>query len=195
MGEQKLEKLKDRLQTPLGGWGYKDPDTGKLCMAGSFDGLVDMSVRHRRANKLDIPCGFPQIIEHEICRRLPDKYVLGRTLAAPPETLKLHQAQANTQTLLQKWVGQGRRLVPVDESVGRAKVCQRCVDNIKLGGCLTCKGIDTWVFSWIGKERRLGCESLLHGCKHGGALLFAAIHMESGILDGNTGVPAHCWRR
>jgi hypothetical protein len=180
---------------PLFGWMYRDEDTKKLCQSGSFAGLVDMCVRHRRTNKLDIPNGFPQIIEHQICRRLPDKYVKGRTKPVEQNILRLSQAQSRTQDLLRKWVNDGRRLVSNDVAIQRATICQHCPDNIKLGGCLTCKGIDSWVYSWIGKDKRIGCESLLHGCKSGRYLLFAIIHMNPDILEQNAGTPAHCWRR
>lgn len=188
------ERLKNKFITPVGGWGYRDADTKKLCRSGSFDGLVDMVVRHRRANGLDIPDGFPQIIEHEVCRGLPDSMVTGRTEPVEKQQLRLFEVQKNTERLLQDWVHAGRPLESNDEVIARSDVCQHCKDNMRVG-CLNCKGIPDWVFGWVGRARRTGYEELLHACRHGEVLLMAAVNFPVKTLPGNNTVPAHCWRR
>ena len=73
------ERLKDRHKQPMGGWTYRDKDLQKLVVAGDFMGLVRMCI--------ELPTGTDcdqrntKVIEHDICRRLPDRFVKNRSVA------------------------------------------------------------------------------------------------------------------
>jgi hypothetical protein len=106
----------------------------------------------------------------------------------------LATVQENTQKLLNRWAKAGRPLVGDDIAKERSNICQYCVDNVRMG-CLSCKGLDNWVFQWIGKNRRTGYEGVIHGCRRGGFLLFAGVHFPVELLGFADGSPDKCWRR
>jgi len=188
------ERMKNRLNRPAIGWVYRDPDTKKLCMAGNFATLCEMVARHRKANKLDIPADIVQRIEHEICRTLPDNLVVGRTQSADQDNIALLPVEKQTDELIRKWIHGGRRVVGNDEVVARCEICQKCPSNKRVG-CLSCKGIDHWIYSFIGHSRRTHYDGVIHACKHGGFFLMAGIHMTLETLPEPHGVPEHCWRK
>ena len=188
------ERLKDRHKQPMGGWNYRDKDLQKLVVAGDFMGLVRMCIELRNRNGLPIPSEYEKVIEHSICRRLPDRFVKNRTQALDQQSLVLAEVQSRTQKLLTKWAREGRPLVGDDVAKERAEICQHCVDNVRMG-CLSCKGLDAWVLQWIGTARRTGYEDVIHGCRRGGFLLFAGIHFPVELLGSADGSPGNCWRR
>jgi hypothetical protein len=190
----KYEKLKSKFACPAGGWVYKDEDTKKVCSASGLDRLVDMVVRHRKANNLEVSSDTAKIVEHQICRRLPDNLVLNRVSKVEGFDMRLFNVERETQALLQRWVKAGRPLVDNAITVERSEICQHCSGNLKFG-CLTCRGLDGWVFSWIGQNRRNGYEGVLHGCKYGGCLLWAMVNMPITVLPSADGSPEQCWRR
>jgi hypothetical protein len=101
--------------------------------------------------------------------------------------------EKRTDDLLKKWVKAGRPLVGNDEVTSRCEVCQKCPDNARCG-CLSCKGIDHWIYSFIGSNRRTNYDGVIHACKRGGFFLMAGVHMPTDVLPAPHGVPANCWR-
>lgn len=188
-----FEKLKNRFNRPAVGWMFRDPDTRKICVAGNFDSLVEMCCRHRKGNGLEIPKDFPQIVEHTICRTLADDQVVGRTKPLDGDDIRLNMVEKRTDDLLRAWVIAGRPVVGNDVVVQRCEICQTCADNARVG-CLSCKGIDSWIYSFIGHNRRTDYDGVIHACKRGGFFLMAGVHMPTELLPAPHGVPAKCWR-
>ena len=188
-----MEKLKNKFNRPAVGWMFRDPDTHKICTSGNFDSLVEMCCRHRKGNGLEIPKDFPQIVEHTICRTLPDDQVVGRVKPLDGDDIRLNMVEKRTDDLLRKWVSAGRPVVGNDVVVQRCETCQTCPDNARVG-CLSCKGIDNWIYAFIGHNRRTDYDGVIHACKRGGFFLMAGVHIPTELLPAPHGVPAKCWR-
>jgi len=192
--DKEYERLKDPCLHPPGGWVWRDPETTKVVVGGHFRALVDMAIRSRNFNKIDIPQGFEHIIEHDICRRLSDRFVTNRTSKLDKEILSRHQVDTKTDTLLRAWVKAGRRLVTHEKSKERSAICQHCTRNAKLG-CLSCKGIDRYLLNWLGHNRRTGYEDLLGGCDVTGCYAMVMVHLKLDDIPLVGGTPDICWRK
>jgi len=189
-----MERLRDKCEHPPGGWVWRDDLLGKVVISKTFDGLIDMVKRQRASNRLDIPSDLAQIIEHEICRRLPDRFVKGRKEAMTQEMLSRHEVDRATDVLLQSWVRNGRRLVSEEVARVRSDVCQHCPHNVKLG-CLSCRGIDRYLLNWVGHNRRTGYEDLLGGCAYDRCYIMVTVHLHLTELPTTArSLPPECWR-
>ena len=188
-----LEKLRDRLLYPTGGWYWRDEVTGKTVVARNFDALLESVKRTRASNGAELPADLAEQIEHDICRRLPDRFVKNRTKRLTEELLSRHEVDRVTDEQLREWVKLGRRLVPKELAMEHSDICQRCAKNVKLG-CLSCKGIDTYLLNWIGHNRRTGYEDLLGGCYGNKVYCMVMVHLRvEDIFPIRQELPAECW--
>jgi len=190
----RYETLKDKFLVPPGGWVYKDVHTGAKIEGGSKHGLIRMVMDYRKEKGL--PCGYDLSfqIEHQICRKLPPKYVKNRRTAVTEQILTMHEVGIKTQKLLTDWTKGGRALVEIGKVKERSEICQVCKMNTRVG-CLSCRGVDKHLFSWLGESRRTGYEEALHVCKIGRCYIMAMVHMELRDVPDAIGVTDECWRR
>lgn len=74
-------KLKDKNHTPVGGFFYICPITGKTFSTPSnLERLIDDVVRHYEANSIVVPLGIENLIEDQICMRQPANRCYGKGL-------------------------------------------------------------------------------------------------------------------
>ena len=65
-------RLKDRNRSPIGGFNYDDPETGKVIVTqGNFDKLVSEVKAWHAANNIKSPPELEAMIENQICDRQP----------------------------------------------------------------------------------------------------------------------------
>lgn len=71
--------LKNKGKTPDGGWKYFDPDTKAWIQGGSFDQLLQQVMLFRARAGLQNHNYLSQMIEDQICDRLPKEECEGRS--------------------------------------------------------------------------------------------------------------------
>lgn len=198
MPEQKsYPKLKYKDMEPPGGWVYRDIDTN-VWMASyeSLEDLVIKCVNHRRFNNLAIPERFSEFVEASICYRVDPTLVTGLPEDRDPSTemLTLFKVNKYTTEFLQKWKRDGQKMVDIKEATARAATCVNCKNNNR-HICLTCKGIDSWIYGW--NQRKTAHDNQLGICQCDAVILFATVHAQDTSVTVNGGsmkYPEYCWK-
>jgi len=72
-----MKKLHDPLHDVPGGWFYCVPETGERIKGNTLNDLEEKVRFHLDINELDVPDDLRDIIENEICLRLPKAFVKG----------------------------------------------------------------------------------------------------------------------
>ena len=199
MSEQKtFPTLKYRSMEPPGGWVFKDLDTNFWTQSHqSLDDLVQQCANHRRLNKLTTRDDFAQFIEASICYRVDPSLVIGLPENHNPskEMLTLFKVNKYTTNFLQNWQRSGAQIVSQEEATNRAAVCVNCDLNAK-HICLTCKGIDEWIYGW--NHRKTSHDKQLGICNCDAIILFASVHAvnpEVKLKGYPVLYPDHCWKK
>ncbi len=196
---KKYPRLKYPLMEPPGGFIFRDLDTN-VWMAShvSLKDLIQQCKNHRRANKLVFDEDeFSKFIEATICYSIDPALVLDLPDDHNPskQMLTLYKANKCTTDYLQKWKNKGQKLVPQEEARNRSAMCLNCEFNAT-HICLTCKGIDEWIYGWTRRktvnDKRLGI------CQCDAVILFASVHARyPGVPTNGQKItyPEYCWKK
>jgi len=99
--------LKDKLKTPACGWRYLDPDLKTWVQGSSFEGLIQDVMELRINRGLPIDNFIRQMVEDQICDRLPKEECRGASLGDIVHTLAKPVAKALDKTFGTKLQGCG----------------------------------------------------------------------------------------
>ena len=191
---------------PPGGWTYKVKETDTVIDGQNLRELTHRVIDHLLSNGLEISPIQDQIIEDEICQRLPP----GRCRIPPTEqekmnpertTLTFSQAMAGTKTIA-RWLMRGAKKVGQEEADARAKICSSCSLNKPVTGCASCamNKIRQLAGEVIG-SRKTASDNLLNVCISCGCMLKASVWLPLDIQQRhippelNDSLPDHCWKK
>jgi len=196
-------RIIDASITPPKGWFYDVPDTKVTVQAQDLPQLVSAVINHLKANSLPIPPTIAQLVEDQICARIPHGLCRSHQStplsSAPPPTQA--QVLAGTATL-GEWLLKGARRVDQSVANERARVCSTCTMNKPPQGCSGChaSAIRDMVGKVVGK---LGTpyDDSLHVCLSCGCALRASVWLPLDIQqkhindEVNGSLPKHCWKK
>jgi hypothetical protein len=143
-------RLKNRWQSPIGGFMFTEPTTGAQLNGWGFDALVSEIVAHRRLNpRFNLPTD-PNVVAQELdlqnamrmqATRGGDLYIMqdgggGGVNFTPPPRRNLAARVAATGgrlgsgiSVLADWLGDGAQTVPPEQANARAAICAKCPQN------------------------------------------------------------------
>lgn len=191
-------KLKYQDMEPPGGWVYRDLDTNVwISSLISLKDLVQQVINHRRLNKLPIKDDLADFIEASICYRVDPTLVIGLPENTDPskEMLTIFKVNKYTTNFLQKWRRDGQELVDNNSANDRAALCANCHYNNRQI-CLTCKGIDNWIYGWT--QRKTIHDDKIGICQCDAVVLYASVHAKNATVKPagfEIMYPAYCWKR
>lgn len=197
-----MAKLKFPKQSPVGGWPYRQMDTGFVAEGDSLEAVVKVVIAHRKHLGLT-PTDEPTVraeVERQYCARMG----LRDCRAEPgddwvPQPDRPRASITNILAFSQAaiaWLGTGREMVEMSELKRRAEICRKCVLNQNLAGC-KCARFYKAIEKAIPAERR---EPGLGYCLACECSLVAKTNLPKSIIDaGNEGknypYVATCWQR
>jgi len=195
--EQPLLRIKRINRTPPGDWYYICHD--EFMVKGRFyEELVSRVARHYKANGEEVPGNLGELVQHQICQRVPESICAGHVKKHFFPTIR--QIESGTRVLLDIWRQGGAALCEQDEAERRAKVCVECKWNIRLTNCKGC----VWAYRIVRRAfqgRGTSMDGRLHACAICGCLNTAQIHCTSDVLQRSTRkdmiehYPDHCWKK
>lgn len=199
---EKMLKLKHPHDEPPGGWWYRDPEMDAAIRAGTLSALIDAVIQRRRVNALPVADDLPARIEHQICLRIPLELIDGSQdekgrIVKSPAARALHTAAKLTQDFLGAWKHHDMAMCDPATAEARAKQCLSCANHARVSYCIGCNGFDSWIYGWLGGQRRTNADKNLTVCMLDGCLLMALVHANNAPLQSvlNFDYPASCWKR
>lgn len=142
-------RLKNRWQSPIGGFMFTEPTTGAQLNGWGFDALVSEIVAHRRLNpRFNLPTD-PNVVAQELdlqnamrmqATRGGDLFIMqdgggGGNFTPPPRRNLAARVAAQGGRLgsgisvLADWLGDGANTVPPEQANTRAAICAKCPQN------------------------------------------------------------------
>jgi hypothetical protein len=171
-------RLVSKGRIPYGGmWTPKDPLTGDVIRAVTFEQLVAKAAAARRANGLHIGSEFEDEVEQWCCEAHPDECQDVDPERPRRKRLTLDDVVRGAKVLLSFKLG-GSRLVDRAEAERRAKICARCSLNTGYQRpCAACHELTNIVRSITGGETT-SVDDRLHVCHVCGCELKSAVWLE-----------------
>lgn len=144
-------------------------------------GLLFKLYQHYKLNDLTVPENLQELIEHQMCQRLPEGFCVGvgeRTHRA----VTLTQVRERTQALL------GEGLVTPGEARRRLDICGECKYNDRRM-CSSCVGLVDWARRLV--KRNTPRAEWLGVCGIELTALAARVHLKAN--PDAEGYPPNCW--
>ena len=140
-----MQLLAKKGITPPGGFRYIDEDTKQEFKAPSKDVLVKRATVHRVSNSLEVPNNFAEIIEDWICQRMPPgvcKNSDGHVSRGGKHGSSTATSAIRGSSAMSRLMRKSKRK-PVSQKIAdsRALVCSSCSQNVRMSGCMGCRGI------------------------------------------------------
>lgn len=198
-----MRKLLDpTTEPPNGGWKYMNEEDGHWSKASSKGELLHAAKAYRAANGFGIPTNFEELLEDQLCSRMPPGTCRqnGTIVRTGIRSLSLADILAATKTL-GEWFLKGMQKVTQGEAERRAAICLGCPFNQPADGCTTCgeNDIRSLVASVVG-DSHTGVDANLHSCHVCGCTLKAAVWLPGELLRKHANpeamklAPAWCWK-
>lgn len=204
-----MKRLLHPNQVPPGGYVWKDPDTGVEFKGIVFSNVFSQAVAHRRANRLDVPGDFQNVMLEQMCARWPKGWCSedGKPTPVPGKSFfTVDRLKAGSRALLQ--LVRGRYASP-ETMRARAAVCRTCPARVSVEGCFSCGGIAKIAAQALGKDRDQQALALIRapqevptnrvGCNACGCYLPAKVwlrgdeNLKSVTPDARAKLPPTCW--
>lgn len=99
--------LKDKLKAPVEGWKYLDPDLKTWVEGSTFEGLVQNVMEIRLNKGMSIDNFLRQMIEDQICDRLPKSECTGASWGDAVHAVAKPIAKVLDKTLKTNFTGCG----------------------------------------------------------------------------------------
>lgn len=169
-------RIEHRNRIPYGGyWHYRQPGTGQLISAVTWDNLLNNIRDHRRANGIPVGLGFEDEVEQAVCREHPDECVGYDETCPRKRNLTLSDLVAGSRVMMSFYV-HGKQLVPREEAERRAAICEKCPYNMTFakpcsGICEELRQVVMTITNHVGTRY----DSKLNACTVCGCFLQAAI--------------------
>ena len=179
-------------ETPPGGWRYYDKRSLMKFREGSIHAIFPQVAKAWRANEIEFPDNWQDVIRHEMCEQIPEMEC--REIGEPERTLTLDDIKRFGSTVA-AWVADGGKFVDREEAERRAAICIKCHKNKPVKTCLGCHSTLKWLAERIGWPST-SVDSQLQGCQKCGCLLRLKVHMPLKVIDNSriTNWPLHCWQ-
>lgn len=171
-------KIIARNRIPYGGlWSYRDPFTGTVLSAVTWENLIRIATEHRRANGNPIGAGFEQEVESQLCLNHPDECDGVDELQLKKHELTLSDILHGTRVMISQGLS-GNQLVPVEEAMRRGAICKACPLNSSFikpcsGICPELKELVRRITDAYGTEY----DRYMHSCRICHCFLEAAIKL------------------
>ena len=187
--------------TPPGHFRYVDPNTGHVTRAPNLVQVVSAAIAHRKANKLEIPDHFAEVIQDWLCRQIPNGMCVDEH-GRPSKGMYRRSAESSVRaTMALSKLGKrlGHALVSQPAATSRAAVCIQCSLNVPLAGCLGCRGVKS-ILEELKRGKGTEHDSELLGCGITGALNPIQVYIGMNTLteafpNDLKRCPAECWMR
>lgn len=196
MAETELRKLSKRQQhhTPPFGWEYITQE-GHAIRAQSLSELTRVTARYLQMNHRDVPDNLSELIEDQICNRLPKWWCSGK-----PARVVISKAMimSGFNLMVNLWKARGRVRVPQAEAERRAEICATCPENRDHAMCIPCHGLYSIVYAFF-RNCRTTLDQHLRICGVCGCINAAQVHVTGDLLaklnerDPHT-YPPVCWK-
>lgn len=131
-----MRRLKSLDVAPPDFYVYTDPDTGWLCEGRDYYSWVSKERDHRNANNLPVPNNLGELMQQQLCKRLPPD--LCTYDPSDPEWVDVRLTWDDVYGAVKtyrEWKAQGKPFVPNEEAERRAKICANCYLNVHVAGC------------------------------------------------------------
>jgi hypothetical protein len=133
--------LCDPMNVPPGGWRYLQPESGMEIRGGSWQGLMQKVLVHRKANSYPIGTHIEAEVAHALCLRLPAAQQ-AEFCCEPQLPPLLNQAMSFEKSAgaVVAGLAQGRGLAAAEEMLqNRMSICHSCEFlNRPLDKCSKC---------------------------------------------------------
>lgn len=200
-----MQRLKDKMQVPPGGFKYFQPESRATVSSNTWDRLIADIREHRIANSIPIGPLFDAEIQDSLCAKLPagcpDCEHYDPNYTAPPTVPTTFQQAITFLKVMTKLTLRGRSgLVDKAEADRRAGICRGCPLNKPIDGCTTCRNLVKYVAEAVGNLKAAGSESL-EGCAVCGCENRAAVWIDKELqlsaqpAEVRAAFPSWCWKR
>ncbi len=196
--------LKSRRDSPPGEWKYFQRETEYEMKGENESDIVNLVVAHRRYRNLhpQDPEAVRLDIHRQICSKLgtqecqkegPDD----KWKPINPERIRFTASMIMSfSAAALEFVKGGLKLVPVEESLRRAAICQGCPMNQPMTGC-NCNNFHKIVASMVPADRTIPYVGVCYAC---GCDLKSKVNLtDEVIIESNKGrdieYPDFCWQR
>lgn len=178
-------------------------EDGHWSKASSHGELLHAAKVYRAANGFGIPTNFSEMVEDQICRRMPPGTCRQNGVVVRNGFLNMTLADilAATKTL-GEWFIKGMKKVDQVEADRRAAICLSCILNQPAGNCTTCAetSIREVVASVVG-DSHTPYDANLHTCPVCHCTLKAAVWFPIELLKKHANpeavnlAPEWCWKK
>ena len=179
-------------ETPPGGWRYYDKRSLMKFREGSIHAIFPQVAKAWRANEIEFPDNWQDVIRHEMCEQIPEMEC--REIGEPERTLTLDDV-ARFGNSVKNWLAGGGQFVSHEEAERRAAICVKCPENKAIKMCLGCHRGLSWMAEKVGWPST-SKDPELQSCRVCGCLNRLKVHMGLDAID-NTGLKfaEECWQR
>ncbi len=187
---------------PPDGWKYLQRETGVWIRGEIWQELLDQVIAHRRHKGLE-PTD-PETVGLEIQRQICAGAFPGVCNAEPGEDYKPFKDLARSLNLaaiesasasLIKWLKEGMRMVPKEESASRAEICRGCPYNKPAAACV-CTTLFAAIEAMLPGDRKEPGLVICTLC--GCSLRIKTLAPMSVVREGNPPdlrLPEWCWQK
>lgn len=203
-----LLKLAKTDQVPPGGYNFTVPETGyRVSGDHTLGSLLEKVERHYLANSIYLPPNWKDLVEDQICRKLPAGWCIysdGTPYQGVASALSYDNIMKGITSLSNMALNAVKgedNFVSDGEAERRAEICSRCYYNMNASFCMGCGGARV-ILELVGKvkgSRTTSKDGFLQNCGICGCRNDAIVHVKKNILlsGENPSItnnrPAWCW--
>lgn len=142
-------RLRPSNTTPPDKYEYKFPQDQYVSRAYDYGAWLDDIRKHATDNGYPVPS--VEEVENQLCRRLSGEWCTGGSTNSFIKTRFTLDAAIRGTKVLSSFMVKGE-IVSKEISEQRALICSRCVANVSVPGCSSCKGMANIIADAKGKE-------------------------------------------
>jgi len=198
-----MRKPKRTDRPPIHGWRYFMAD-GKAEISG--DSLPELKAKVRRymkINKMDEPENLDALIDHYVCKQMPESRCEGSHEDGEARRVTLSQLCSAVRTYSEIFIqsaknGSASVKVSENEANRRAEICSKCFHNTSNEGCWSCAVKDMMLHLVVNDNDKTRFDDVLYACDICGCPIKALVHLDADIVRKSEKTvreyPVWCWK-